>query len=378
MSGAAGRPVVAFVTDAVFPYHRGGKEIRYHEIARRFADRAEVHVYTMNWWHGGRVHHEPGVTFHAIAPLLPLYAGERRSIKQAVVFALACLSLVFRRFDVIEADHMPYMQLFSLRVVATLRRKRLVATWHECWGPEYWREYLGRPGAFGWWFERLAMRLPDEIIAASSQTADRLRAQLGEDAAVTTAPNGVDLALIAEAPVAAEPTDLVVVGRLLDHKRIDLLVDAVAVLHAQGLRVSCRVIGDGPQASALRARTDDLGLTEWIDFRHDVAGQRELYSLLKAARVFSFPSAREGFGIAVLEAFACGLPVVATSARHNMAQHLVVRSPRGLVTEPTAEAFAHGIRSMLESAPGASAGEAWLGEYDWDSVTDRIAGVVLR
>ena len=38
-----------------------------------------------------------------------------------------------------------------LRAVATLRRKRLIVTWHEVWGPEYWRDYLGALGRVGWW-----------------------------------------------------------------------------------------------------------------------------------------------------------------------------------------------------------------------------------
>ena len=137
---------LAFVTDAIYPYHQGGKEVRYHELTRRLASQASVHVYTMKWWDGPAVVRAHGVTYHAISPLLPLYRGKRRSIMQAIVFALACLRLAFRRFDVIEADHMPYIQLFSLRLVATLRRRRLFVTWHEVWGSDYWRSYLGRAG----------------------------------------------------------------------------------------------------------------------------------------------------------------------------------------------------------------------------------------
>jgi glycosyltransferase involved in cell wall biosynthesis len=374
----ARRPTVALVTDAIFPYHRGGKEVRYHELAQRLAGRADVHVYTMNWWRGERVRREGDVTVHAISPLLPLYVGERRSIRQAVVFALACLQLLFRRFDVIEADHMPYMQLFTLRLVASLRRKRLVATWHECWGPSYWREYLGAAGRVGWWFERLAMRLPDEIIAASQETADRLCAHLGDRAAVTVAPNGVDVDLIEQVAPATDPTDLVVVGRLLDHKRIDMLIDAVALLRARGLAVTCRIVGDGPEREALHRHAAERGVVDLIDFRHDVHSQEELYSLLKGARAFAFPSEREGFGIAVLEALACGMPVIATSAPDNLARHLVERAARGVVCEPTPAAFADAICKQLAPVePEEDVADDWVRDFDWESVTGRVAGVVL-
>ena len=183
------RKVIALVTDAIGPYHRGGKERRYLELAHRLANRAEVHVYTMNWWRGGAIRHDRGVTYHAISPLLPLYSGPRRSIRQAVVFAVCCLRLLFVRFDVIEADHMPYLQLLTLRLIATLRRRRLVVTWHECWGPDIGAAYLGRAGAVGWFFERVAMRLPDTIIADLPQTAERLR-ELGCRVPIVVSPSG--------------------------------------------------------------------------------------------------------------------------------------------------------------------------------------------
>jgi glycosyltransferase involved in cell wall biosynthesis len=377
---AGRRPLVALVTDAIFPYHRGGKEIRYHEVARRLAEHADVRVYTMNWWGGARVRREGGVTFEAISPLLPLYSGDRRSVRQALVFALACLRLLFRRLDVIEADHMPYIQLFPLRLVASLRRKRLIVTWHETWGPGYWREYLGRAGFVGWWFERLAMRLPDAIIAASAETAERLHEWLGERVPITVAPNGVDLDQIDRAAASERGTDIVVVGRLLGHKRFDLLIDAVALLHADGVPVTCRIIGDGPEREALHEQADALHVGDVVEFRHDVHGQDELYSLLKSGRVFVFPSEREGFGIAVLEALACGLPVVTTSAPDNLARHLVNSSLRGVVCESSAPAIAAATVRLLgpHELTSGEPFQEWLREFHWGSVTNRIARVVLR
>jgi glycosyltransferase involved in cell wall biosynthesis len=375
------RPVIAIVSDSVFPYQRGGKELRYHELTRRLARRADVDVYTMHWWAGPALRGVDGVTYRAICPALALYDDGRRSVRQALVFALACLRVGARRFDVLEADHMPYLQLFPLRLVATLRRRRLVVTWHEVWGADYWRRYLGRRGLLAWWIERAAMRLPDEIVAASEETGRRLRAHLGPRARIRVAPNGIDLDAVRAAPAASARTDVVVVGRLLAHKRIDMLLDAVALLHRDGRPVTCRVIGDGPERAALRAQAAELGIARAVDFRHDVGDQRELYSLLKAARVFAFPSEREGFGIAVLEALACGLPVVTTSAADNLAADLALRSSRGTVCDPCAPALATAVREVLEDqgsrAGGNPADDAWLGGYDWDAVADAVMAAVL-
>jgi glycosyltransferase involved in cell wall biosynthesis len=377
------QPVVALVTDAIYPYHRGGKELRYYELAQRLTRYADVHVYTMNWWKGPRVRTDDLVTYHAISPLFPLYKKGRRSISEALLFSLACLRMLVRRFDVIEADHMPYFQIFALRLITAIKRKRLVVTWHEVWSQSYWRQYLGPLGIIAWYVERLAMAMPDQIIAASPQTAEALRNVLGPRAAIISAPNGIDLDAVRAAYPDAETTDIVVVGRLMSHKRIDMLLEAVALLYAEGMPVTCRVIGDGPERENLHSLAQSLDVAHAVEFRHDVSEQKEVYALLKAARVSVFPSAREGFGIAVLEALACGVPVVTTSAPTNLARHLVTRSSQGTVCEPSAAAIAEAVKAWLAAdlarpnSDRARGDDDWLTEYSWEMIAERVAGALL-
>ncbi len=362
------RPRVAMVTDAIAPYHRGGKEQRYIQLSRRIGRRADVHVYTMKWWPGPRVIHEDGVTLHAICPRLSIYNGERRSTLEAVAFALGCLRLLGARMDVIEADHMPYLQLFPLKLVALLRRKRLVVTWHEVWSEEQWREYLGPAGWLAWQLERLAARLPDRIVATSEQTASRLRA-LRVGTPVTVAPGGVDIDAVRALPRAAAAPDVISVGRLLAHKRHDLLLDALALL-APELRPTCAIVGNGPEREALREQADRLGIGDQVEVMSEISSDVDLLSMLKAARLCVFASEREGFGIAALEAIACGVPVLTTTAPHNLARHLVARADHGVVCEPTPEALAAEIAAALDRPPPHvnGAGDAWLNEFDWSHV----------
>jgi glycosyltransferase involved in cell wall biosynthesis len=336
----------------------------------------------MHWWDGPPSYSDDGVTYHAISPLFSLYRNNRRSFRQALRFGFASLRLLRCDFDVLETDHIPYLQVFVLRLVATLKRKPFIVTWHEVWSRAYWSEYLGRAGWIAWLIERLAMRLPDHIFAASPQTAERLSRTLRRRTQVTTVPNGIDLDLIHEVSAAAEITDLVVVGRLIEHKRVDLLLDALASLRASGVHLTCRIIGHGPARAALEEQARDLGIAGAVEFRDDIENQKELYSLVKAAKVFVSLSVREGFGMAVLEAIACGIPVLTTSVPDNLAQHLVARYSRGRVCEPTPEAVTAAIHDLVVDADLRTREEcdtdSWVAEYDWSAMADRIQEAYIR
>lgn len=371
------RPVLAMVTDAIAPYHRGGKEQRYQELAPRLQQYADVHVYTMNWWGGSPTTRLNGVTYHAICPFLPLYRANRRSVKQAVVFALACFRLLLAPMDVLEADHMPYLQLFPLKLVTLIRRKRLVVTWHEVWDLTQWRAYLGAAGIGAWALERLAMRLPDCIIAASAPTAERLSGRTRDAVSVVVAPNGVDLEMVMRTAPAPVSVDIVSVGRLISHKRFELLLNCVAYLARHGAARTCRIIGDGPERVRLHEQAQRLGILHLVEFRHDVQSAEELVSLVKASRLFVSPSEREGFGIATLEAIACGVPVITTNAPHNLARHLVARSEHGIVCEPTAAALGAAVESALSTRSRPAPVNEWLGEFDWSVMAARIAHALV-
>jgi glycosyltransferase involved in cell wall biosynthesis len=331
----------------------------------------------MKWWDGPPTMHDGGVTFRATSRLYPMYSGERRSYREAVFFALSCLRLFRFHFDAIEADQFPTFHIFTLRLVTWVKRQRLTVTWHEVWDRKYWCEYLGLAGNFAWLIQWLAMRAPDHLIAASAETAIRLHEVLGEHASISVIPNGIDLDGIQNSHPNDKRVDLVTVGRLLPHKNVDMLLETVALLHAAGRPVTCLVIGDGPQRAALYERARELGIEHAVEFRHDVWEQKDVYSLIKAARVAVFATAREGFGIAVLEAIACGVSVVTTSAPDNLAQYLVARSAAGIVCAPSAQAIADSIQVLLTDPRGTqdepAAQETWLNEHGWDFAADQVA-----
>ena len=109
------------------------------------------------------------------------------------------------------------------------------------------------------------------------------------------------------------PPNLLYVGNLLPHKNLLCILDALAILRR---RQPCRLIirGEGRPAyeGALRERVETLGLTNAVTFLGYVA-ETTLRDLYAHAACLVLPSLGEGFGLPVLEAMACGTPVIASN-----------------------------------------------------------------
>lgn len=381
MAGAhADRPhAVALVTDAVFPYHVGGKEMRYQHVAAGLAARGfEVHVFTMHWWRGPRELVDGGIRYHAICRRYRMYAGARRSILEAVMFAVACLSLLRRSFeyDLIEADQMPHLQLFTIWLVARVRRVPLVVTWHEFWGREYWSHYLGRLGGIAAAIERATVRVADHLVTPSPGTRDRLVEHGVAPRRVSVVPNGLDLVAIAGAKPVADAVDLLFVGRLIEHKHVDLLLESLDRLKRWRGPVTCAIVGDGPERQTLEQLVLSLDLAGQVEFLGSVEAQADVLGRMKSARLLVLPSTREGYGIVVAEALACGLPVVTTNHPDNHAQALVTPGVTGWLCEATADSLTATIAEALEARTARPlVSEEALAELSWEGAVSKIEGI---
>lgn len=340
---------IAFVSDSIWPYNKGGKEKRLHEISRRLVKEGrQVDIYTMKWWDGPKnIVTKDGVHLHAITPKYELYKGERRSINQALLFSAGCIKLLFRPFDVVDVDSMPFFPLFAVRPIASLRRKKMYATWHEVWGKDYWNTYLGgASGSFGAVTEWLAMRMPHVIISNSDHTTKRLHAA-NIKKQIVTVPLGVDVDNILMLPTHDLESDIIFAGRLLPNKNVALLIEAVAKVKETKSDVRCLIVGNGPERKRLEVLVDTLGLKNNVTFFNFLEDHNELYSLMKASKMFVLASVREGFGLVVVEANACGIPVITTTHAQNAARDLITEGQNGYLAEPTAGAVAEKMRKVL-------------------------------
>jgi glycosyltransferase involved in cell wall biosynthesis len=374
---------IGLVYDALYPYVTGGAEKRYRELAGRLAERHEVHYLTWQFWDGPSQVVEDGITLHGVGRAPGLYGADgKRTVREAASFSARLLpSLLRLRLDVIDCSATPYLPLYATWLGTRITRTPLVATWHEFWG-DHWLDYLPhRPvvARVARALEAGARRLGDVRIPVSSFTAQRMGMSHEQQDMIVG--NGVDLQSIRGARRDRRVVDLVFVGRLIDEKRVDLLLGAIHALAGDYPDLRCTVIGGGPERAALEGRAIRLGLNERVTFAGRVEGLR-LYAVMKAARILVMPSVREGFGITVAEAQACGTVPVVVRGPMSAAPALVQDGVDGLLCDPSSASLAGALAALLSdparlavmSRNARRAGQ----HYDWDVLADRMEDVYLQ
>lgn len=240
-----------------------------------------------------------------------------------------------------------------------------------------WEE--GWPGVFLQRAARLegqAARAADLVAVPSSYAGRRACEAYGVDGShVRVVPLGLHLEDWPVWPPADGPPRVATAGRLVRRKGLD---DLIAIWPRVRERVPDAILdiaGDGPERSRLEKLANRGGLGGCVHF-HGVQGRSELRALIRQAHVFCLPSRQEAFGLVLLEAMACGRPVV---AMHTAALPELV-GEAGLLVEPgSPEALTDALaRALLEPSLGLSlarAGRARAENYSWEHAATRFGEV---
>ena len=203
---------------------------------------------------------------------------------------------------------------------------------------------------------RTVYRFADAIITTSKGVADDLVSHFGVPRRhIRVVHNPVDLQAIAKA--AAEPLDpeherlwahpaIVAAGRLAEAKNYPLLIDAFAELR-RTVPARLFILGQGEGEAALREQIVRLGLADAVVL---CGFQRNPWKYIARADVFALSSRYEGFGNVLVEAMACGVPVVAT-ASPGTREIVGVGTDGLLVDRHEPHALAAALERVLSDAP---------------------------
>ena len=256
--------------------------------------------------------------------------------------------------DVFHAHH-PFLLGASARRLARASGRPFVFTYHTLY--DRYAHHVPLPRAM---VARQAIQrstafanTADLVLAPSDFVARRLRAQ-GVRRPIEVLPTGVDLERFRPGGRAAArhalglgdaDRILLYVGRLDREKNLELLLDAVARVATPGTRLL--LVGRGMQAPALRSAAAARGLGARAEFRGGMPPDG-LPTYYRAADLFVFASTSETQGLAVLEAMACGLPVVAVRA--SGIEEVVAEGVSGLLVPEDPAIFAAAVTQVLADA----------------------------
>ena len=215
-------------------------------------------------------------------------------------------------FDIVHV-HSPLpgsVARVAVRLMPKQTRPAVVCTEHNVWGTH---------NVFSRWANRLTGRWDAKVLAVTEESRQSMRGPMAERA--ETLAHGIDVAQVttqrshrqavrAEFGIGDDEFVVGTVANFREQKDYPNLLDAARLLVDRGVPVRFVAVGQGPLETEMRARSNELGLREnviFTGFRDDAT------RVMAAVDVFTLASKWEGLPVALMEALALGLPVVATN-----------------------------------------------------------------
>lgn len=223
-----------------------------------------------------------------------------------------------------------------------------------------------------WFIPRVYTGCP--FVAISDSTKEDLARRGIPRNSISVIPCGIDTDIYTPGEPEAEKGTFLYVGRLKKYKGIHLILKAMALLRAEGMECRLVVLGTGDYEEKLKRRSSALGLDGAVSFEGFVPQERKLYWLRRAWAAV-FPSEKEGWGLTVIEANACGTPVIASDSE-GLRDSVSDGSTGILVPHGSVEDLACQMKKLVEEPErrerlGRRAVQ-WAGNFSWETTAEKM------
>lgn len=278
------------------------------------------------------------------------------NILVSLTFSISCTLLLFRKrkeYDIVHFHgaslplffNLPLLKIFGKKVIAKVAAAKV--------GTEAGSLH-GRYFGLGNLLIRLLNKI-DIFVATTSEIEDGLKKDGFSSSRIVRIPNFVDFTLFM--PTSADikwqkkmrmglGNNKVVTfsGRFIQRKGISFLMGAWKEVVNNFPEAKLLLLGDGPLLEEMKRMARELGIASSVDFRGHV---NQIADFLHATDIFVLPSLQEGLPNSLLEAMACGLPVVAT--RIGGVTDIVKNGESGILVKPgDSKDLAQGILRLLK------------------------------
>lgn len=263
------------------------------------------------------------------------------------------------KIDVIHNHGLAFMALRSMFVGRALK-KPVVTTWHTNVNEALkFYNFSGLPDEvilrLMWFYLRSLLRRSEVVIAPTEAIKVDLLGYVPKIRRIEVIPTGVDLKRFHPGLDASDILDryglrgkrvILHLGRIAREKNMDLVFQAFAKLAKNDPRLRLLVAGEGPAKEYHMKQVNDLGISEKVVFTGFVP-DAELPLFYSACDVFTIASKFETQGLVVLEAMACGKPVVGINYR--AVAEIIEDGVNGFLFDDDEESWCHAIKRGLES-----------------------------
>jgi len=216
----------------------------------------------------------------------------------------------------------------------------------------------------------------DHFTSNTEYTRERVVSLGCDEKKISILPVGLDIGKFSFKPrrlVQGEPVRLLTIGRLVEKKGHEYALLAVRSLRDRGYNIIYSIAGDGPLRVRLKSLAASLGISNIVEFHHDI-DEQEALELYNTSHIFLLPSVtsrekdREGQALVLQEAQATGMPVVST-LHHGIPEGVLDGASAFLVPEKDHFALSERIRHLIErphtwEAMGKAGREFVEGKYD--------------
>jgi glycosyltransferase involved in cell wall biosynthesis len=300
---------------------------------------------------------------------------DRTSVFGVAAHLPAIVSYLRRRKPALFLPHLRHPSIVSLAVNRAFEPEtKVIPTHHAAFGRSTEQTLKDRA------VEQIVPRLypaADGLIAVSDGVADGLTARTPVDRGdISVLHNPVDIAMIQQR--AAEPVDypwleddstdvIVFVGRHTEQKALDTWVRAFRRVHERNPTARGIIAGTGPESEAIAELVEKLGLSEVIAMPGYIDNP---FGLMSRADVFMLTSRYEGLPTVLIEALACGCPIVSTDCESGP-REILANGKFGVLTPVGDEdGLATAVAQLLDAPPSAEMLRARAGDFAPDAVLD--------
>ena len=376
---------IAIVSDAIYPFTLGGSEVRNHEIAKRLVKRGhEVWIIGGKFWKGKNNLKIDGVNILGVYNYPNLYSteGKRRIIDAIGLSINLFFALLDKDYNLIDIAAFGYLNCFSAKILSLIKDKPLVFTWHQYFS-SYFIGYFGfLKGNIARILERLSTKLSKNHIAVSEHVKSELVKRGIRKESVEVIYNGADIKLAERVKKQNKSYDLIYVGRLNYQKNLSLLVESINIAKDNLPGIKVCIIGGGAEKKRLLNLIKKYGLEKNFDFLGEIKDRKRIFSLMKSSKVFVLPSLLEGFPLTIVEANACGLPVITTKTEWNNTSEYISNGKNGIFAHPDKNDFSGKIVYLIKNEKirekMAKIGKKRAENFDWDKIAEKAEEYYFR